>query len=332
MKISDCIDAGTEYCPCYLAETGDCIMCSQLQGKVFCDCTNWKGVCIYQEYVSNRLHMKGSRKIIPCKVLMREQVTSSVTLLTIQVSKTLARELNQPGAYVFLRTLNSPVYFDIPMSIMRVNERKNTVDIAVQERGIKTKSLVEIDNGNIVKTDELLLRGPYWNGIMGLKYIKGFQNGKALLIVRGIGQASALPVAKKLLQGGNEVEVLLDTGKIEANFTGDLFSGMGCHVIEKEVLALKSLTIPAETLEYIGNSLTQRGVGLIYCGGPDLLHQGVSRLLQQQAGNVYLASSNNAHLCCGEGVCGSCQTRLVDGTRVKVCKTQVEPLIIYGGR
>lgn len=329
MKISDCIDAGTEYCPCYLAETGDCIMCSQLQGKVFCDCTNWKGVCIYQEYVWNHAQMKDSRKMSPCRVLTREHVTSAITLLTIQVSKTLTRELNQPGAYVFLRSLESPVHFDIPMSIMRVNEIKNTVDIAVQERGVKTKYLVSKDCGN---AEEILLRGPYWNGIMGLKYIKGFQKGRALLIVRGIGQASALPVAKKLLQGSNEVEVLLDTGRSNANFTGDLFREMGCIVIEKEVLEIKTLTIPEETLEYIGTGLTKRGIGLIYCGGPDLLHQGVSRLIQEKAGNVYLACSNNAQLCCGEGVCGSCQIRLADGRRVKTCKTQLDPLAIYGRR
>ncbi|NFG18899.1 sulfide/dihydroorotate dehydrogenase-like FAD/NAD-binding protein, partial [Clostridium botulinum] len=46
-EIKDCIDAGSEYCPCHLAETGDCILCSQLSGKKFCDCINWKGVCIY---------------------------------------------------------------------------------------------------------------------------------------------------------------------------------------------------------------------------------------------------------------------------------------------
>ena len=42
----DCIDAGSEFCPCHLAESGECILCSQLQGSHFCDCLNWKGVCI----------------------------------------------------------------------------------------------------------------------------------------------------------------------------------------------------------------------------------------------------------------------------------------------
>lgn len=44
-EVIDCIDAGTEFCPCHLAEEGECILCSQLHGKCFCDCVNWKGVC-----------------------------------------------------------------------------------------------------------------------------------------------------------------------------------------------------------------------------------------------------------------------------------------------
>lgn len=48
----DCIDCGTENCPCYLAATGDCLVCSRLAGKDYCDC-NWKGVCIYNEFIQS---------------------------------------------------------------------------------------------------------------------------------------------------------------------------------------------------------------------------------------------------------------------------------------
>mgnify|MGYP000921887947 CR=1 FL=1 len=68
----DCIDCGTEYCPCHLAESGECIMCSQLQGECFCDCVNWKGVCVYQELFNNgtdiqplKLHFLAIRLPLP---------------------------------------------------------------------------------------------------------------------------------------------------------------------------------------------------------------------------------------------------------------------------
>ncbi|HHY06498.1 MAG TPA: sulfide/dihydroorotate dehydrogenase-like FAD/NAD-binding protein [Clostridia bacterium] len=327
MGITNCIDAGTEYCPCYLAETGECIMCSQLQGKVFCDCINWRGVCIYQEYIWNNVQSKERRPVHACRILEQKEIAPLVTLLKIQVKRTLARELNQPGAYVFLRAPAYPTFFDLPMSIMSADERAGIIEIAVQKRGIKTKYLLQQEGQK-----EVLLRGPYWNGILGLKYLKSFQKGKALLVVRGIGQAPALPVARKLLQGGNEVEVLLDRGRIEVDFTGDLFRKMGCQVREKELLKREDFTITEETLIYLRESFLQRGFGLIYGGGSELLHQGISCLLQEVERKVYFVCSNNAQLCCGEGVCGSCQTRLADGSRVKRCKTQLEPLSIYGGR
>lgn len=329
MKIQDCIDAGTEYCPCYLAETGECIMCSQLQGKVFCDCLNWKGVCIYQEYIWNRSHSKENRQVQRCRILSQDMVSPVVALLTIEVQKTLARELNQPGAYVFLRVCADTDFFDTPMSIMRTDERAGTIEIAIQERGVKTKYFLQ---STAMSGQEIFLRGPYWNGILGLKYLKSFQKGKALLIVRGIGQASALPVAKKLLQGGNEVEVVLDVGKIKMNFTAKLFQEMGCQVINKEVINLDKLSLTEEIIAHLKDSVVNNDVGLIYSGGSELLHQGIARFMQENDREVFFVCSNNAQICCGEGICGSCQTRLPDGTRVKRCKTQLEPLKIYGGR
>ncbi|HHZ17429.1 MAG TPA: sulfide/dihydroorotate dehydrogenase-like FAD/NAD-binding protein [Clostridia bacterium] len=326
MNRSDCIDAGTEYCPCYLAEVGECIMCSQLQGKVFCDCTNWKGVCILQEYVWNHARSKPSRGLFRGQILGAEEVAADVLLLTLQVNRTLARELNQPGAYVFLRPPGTAEYFDIPTSVMRADERLETIVLALQQRGVKTKYLFK---QRTEKADqEILLRGPYWNGILGLRHLKGLHHAKALLLLRGIGQAPAVPVAKKLRQGGNEVEVLLDPGRIK-NFTTALFQEMGCRVLPKIILDLEKLTLRADVLAYLREKILTDGVKLIYCGGPVFLTQGVSNLLQELRSQVALVCSNNTKLCCGEGVCGSCQTRLKNGTRVKSCKTQIDPWEVY---
>jgi NAD(P)H-flavin reductase len=327
MKILDCVDAGTEYCPCYLAETGECLMCSQLQGKVFCDCINWKGVCIYQEYIWNRSHCKENRPVQRCRVLAVVKVSPAVSLLTFEVQKTLARELNQPGAYIFLSACADTPYFDIPMSIMRADERAGTIEVALQEKGAKTKFFIQsID----APGKEIYLRGPYWNGILGLKHLKSFQKGKALLIVRGIGQAPALPVAKKLVQGGNEVAVFLDIGMIKTDFTAELFQQLGCSVCKIETLDLTKRSITEELSAQLKDSLLNKGIGLIYSGGSELIHQGVVHLIQEVGHDVHFVCSNNALLCCGEGICGSCQTRLADGSRIKRCKTQLDPMEIFG--
>src|SRR5690606_31713775 len=110
-------------------------------GKVFCDCTNWQGVCIYQEYIWNHARSKERRRVYPCQILAQKKVAPTVTVLTLQVRRTLARELKEPGAYVFLRVPPQPVFFDLPMSIMQADERAGIIKIAVQERGVKTKYL-----------------------------------------------------------------------------------------------------------------------------------------------------------------------------------------------
>lgn len=317
-QVLDCIDAGTDYCPCYLAEIGECILCSQLQGKTFCDCRNWKGVCIYQEYVANKNRMKDSRKTYLCRIVKKEAVNQQTLILTVLVSHTMARELNQPGAFVFMRDIDDPFFFDTPMSIMRANEREKTIEIAVQVRGVKTKALKDLG-------DDVIIRGPYWNGLLGLKYLKILKNSKALLITRGIGQAPAVSVARKLVLAGNTVEVILDKGRADSTFALDYFKELDCDIRLGEVLDGKSLTVPKEILKYIKQSVQEQGVKLIYSGGSDKLHKGITKLLSQIGEDVYFVCSNDARFCCGEGVCGSCHARLSDGSRIKVCKTQLNP-------
>ncbi|MDU3723748.1 MAG: sulfide/dihydroorotate dehydrogenase-like FAD/NAD-binding protein, partial [Clostridium celatum] len=93
----DCIDAGTEYCPCHLAESGECILCSQLQGSHFCDCLNWKGVCIYQELHDNGGKAKEQRKTYNCKIVERKLFSDEVLLVKFEASHKLVIDLAKPG-------------------------------------------------------------------------------------------------------------------------------------------------------------------------------------------------------------------------------------------
>lgn len=326
MGITNCIDAGTPYCPCYLAETGECIMCSQLQGEVFCACLNWQGVCIYQEYIWHNSRRREDRQIALYEILNCTPRGTNVIIARIQVELSLARELKQPGAYVFLRAPYNPEFFDLPMSILQADESSGIIEIAVQKRGVKTKCLLEK-----LAEGKVFLRGPYWNGILGLKHLKTQQKGKTILVVRGIGQAPAVSVARKLRQGANEVLVLLDKGRTKADFTGPLFQELGCKVEYINLLNPQDWSLTEKAAVYLKKYLTKTKCDLLYAGGSDLLHQQIFDLLISLKQKIKFVCSNNAQLCCGEGVCGSCQTRLTDGRRVKRCKTQLEPASIYQG-
>lgn len=325
LKIMECIDAGSEYCPCHLAETGECIMCSQLQGKTFCDCRNWKGVCIYQHFVSNREQKKERRSSFSCEILSVNLLSDSAAIMQIKTSKTLARELNVPGAYVFLRSPEDPEYYDTPMSVMAVDEANSTLLMAIAVRGIKTKILSRL-------AGEISVRGPYWNGLLGLKHIKTLRNSNALLVVRGIAQAAAVPVAKKLMQAGNRIKVILDKGRDDLDFAWDYFVAMGCEITACPVLDGKSLKIPEEARKYITKRLVDEEIKLVYSGGTEKFHEGISSILAALDSDIFFTSSNDAKFCCGEGICGSCHIRLGDGTRIKTCKTQLSPAQLLGGR
>lgn len=318
----DCIDAGTEYCPCYLAETNDCLICSQLQGKVFCDCINWKGVCIYQEYIWNGSKSKDHRENLSAEILEKRFINPKIIYLKLKVTKTLARELNQPGSYIFLRDEEYPNFFDVPMSIMFSDEIKDTIEILIQIRGAKTKVLNN-------ERQHIMIRGPYWNGIIGLKNLKSVGNKNCLIVTRGIAQAPSVLVAKKLRFSGNNVTVLLDPGNSGTNLSSKYFDSLGCSVKEINILNNRVFTEDARSI--IQTEINTKPISFIFSGGSDLIHKSLLEIRKSCNNRILFACTNNANICCGEGICGSCNTRLKDGRRIKACKAQIDPADIMGG-
>ncbi|TYP59878.1 sulfide/dihydroorotate dehydrogenase-like FAD/NAD-binding protein [Thermosediminibacter litoriperuensis] len=310
-----CIDAVSPYCPCYLAETNSCIACSILQGKETCDC-RWQGFCVYQEFIWNGRRKKEPRRTLGVKIIEKKTVTNNLIVFKVLLPlAALSREYSQPGTYVFLRAVNSPSYFEFPLCVMDTNEDKNTLTFAMQIIGPKTRSLAREDR-------TLLLRGPYYNGIFGLKHIKSSVNKKCLLIGRGIGQASLVLVAKTLVRGGNDITAFLDPGVINCNPARELLESLGVRV---QVFDFSGS--PYEN--YLRELIENGGYEVVYSGGSETQHNLVKALVEQSGRKIALAVSNNAQMCCGEGVCGSCET-LVGGKRLQLCKVQTESKNVMG--
>lgn len=321
-EIRDCIDAGTEYCPCHLSETGDCILCSQLSGKKFCDCVNWKGVCIYQEFIWNGMKAKEGRKIYQCKIAKKEKLEGRLMILSISAPHELVKNLIHPGSYVFLRSAKTSQFYDAPISIMETNIEENLITVAIEIRGIKTKRL-EVLN----EEDKILVRGPYWNGDLGLKNIYKCKDSMALLIARGIGQAPMVPVLKKLYANGNKIIVVMDRGNLKNTFI-DKYLEM-CNATVINCNTLKSGGLTDELKNTIKALIENESLGLIHCSGPDILNFSVLGFVGDK---IKFSCCNNAKMCCGEGVCGACSTRY-KGQRVKkLCKVQIEPKYIFEER
>ena len=298
----DCIDAGTEYCPCHLAESGECILCSQLQGSHFCDCLNWNGVCIYQELYNNGNKAKEQRKAYTCKVSEKVLCQDDVLLIKFEAPHKLAIDLAKPGSFIFIRS-DENVYFDVPISILDSNIDTNIISVMIEIRGVKTKQLLNIESGG-----EITIRGPYWNGVFGLKNIRKQKNNNILVIARGIGMAPMVPVIKKLVQNDNKVTVIVDKQPFNDVYVSEWLDKL--NIVPQEM-----------------------NLSLIHIAGADILTYDVIEYLDYlDRQDIDLSCCNNFKMCCGEGVCGACTARF-SGHRVKrFCKVQASPRAIFEGR
>lgn len=313
----ECIDIGSEYCPCYLAESNDCITCSILQGKEFCEC-NWMGVCVYHEFKCNGYEKKQVRNNFTSNIIVKKRIADNIYILKLKVTKTIARQLKEPGAYIFIRAENSEQYFDIPMSVMYADDIEDFIIVAYKVLGPKTKKLNE-SNKNI------LIRGPYWNGAFGLKNLKLVRNKNCLVIARGIAQAPAVLVIEKLVKNNNNVFLLIDKGSAKKNFISDYIRNLNIKVLEENVLSIKGKHI-------IKDMLINEDIDLVYSGGSDILHYQIIKILDELSLDPLIVATNNNEICCGEGICGACSTYLNDGTVIKACKTQIEVRDIFSRR
>ena len=297
----DCIDAGTEYCPCKLAESGECLLCSQLHGSTFCDCLNWKGICIYQEFYYNGNKAKEGRKTYNCIVEDRTLYDNEVLLIKFKAPHKLVIDLSKPGSFIFIRTEEN-IYFDVPISILDANIDTNIISIMIEIRGVKTKKLLEIKEGG-----NITIRGPYWNGVFGVKNIK------------------------KLKENNNQVTVILDKAPFKDIYVTDYLEAL--EIVPQEMNLIDKGELSAEAKVSIKSLIKYNSINLIHIAGADILTFKVIDYLDElERKDIDLSCCNNFKMCCGEGVCGSCTTRF-SGHRVKrFCKVQANPRDIFEGR
>ena len=321
----DCIDAGTEYCPCHLAESGECILCSQLQGSHFCDCLNWNGVCIYQELYNNGNKAKEQRKAYTCKVSEKVLYDNEVLLIKFKAPHKLVIDLSKPGSFIFIRTEEN-IYFDVPISILDSNIDTNIISVMIEIRGVKTKQLLNIESGG-----EITIRGPYWNGVFGLKNIRKQKNNNILVIARGIGMAPMVPVIKKLVQNDNKVTVIVDKQPFNDVYVSEWLDKL--NIVPQEMNLIEKGKLSPEAKVAIKSIIGYNNISLIHIAGADILTYDVIEYLDYlDRQDIDLSCCNNFKMCCGEGVCGACTARF-SGHRVKrFCKVQASPRAIFEGR
>ena len=310
-----CIDINSPYCPCLLAETNHCVFCSHLKGQQVCDC-NWCGVCIlyerqWQSKSAKRSENPTTRIEMESAITRKELIARDTYLLEFAVADELAVELAKTGAFVFLRRPEDPHFYHFPVGVMKVSGP--TVQVVVEGVGPKSRRLLEAPAGDV------LVRGPYYNGVLGQPWIDNITCGTILLVAGGMGQPPALPIAARLLANGNRVTALLAPGKIGKVFIGKELEALGATVRIVDSMRRSGTSL---LTAWLAGEETQPD--LVVSAGPDEQHYGVIAAMQAAGVNVPMAATNNATLCCGEGVCGSCEHETNDNRRIRLCKVQTE--------
>ena len=320
IRYVECIDAGTDYCPCALAELNECILCSNLKGSSYCDCINWPGCCIYQEFIWNGKRRVKDRHFKTYKVKEIEYIKEDLTLFKVKVSHSLASDLNRIGSYVFLKSSSQPDYFAVPISILYADTIENTISMLIKISGPKTKCLINCDS-------EIDIKGPYWNGILGQRYIKNAKNINCIIIARGTASAPAL-ICTDQLSLNNNVTVLLDRGQSKENFLKKYFLKYNCN-IEDVSFTDKSRKIYQEMLYYLKDKILKDNIKLIIIAADNDFIKNIIEYVDSIDNNIQIASVNNNTFCCGEGICGSCKIQMPDGKKINTCKMQVSPRDIF---
>ncbi|WP_446898632.1 sulfide/dihydroorotate dehydrogenase-like FAD/NAD-binding protein [Clostridium sp. LBM24168] len=316
-----CIDAGSIYCPCHLAETLDCILCSQLSGEKLCQCKNWCGVCIYEKYISNGNRSNNLRKTYDCPIEEKEIIEKDLYSFIFSAPESLVRELIYPGSFVFLRKREDPIYYDVPLSIMETDKSKNTLKVMIKSAGTKTKSLFKLDKG-----DHVLVRGPFSNGIMGLSNIYKAKNGISIIAARGIGIAPSIHVMKELYLNNNKIISIVDT-QFKNNFGEKYFKKYSSKIMYCSMLQNGELTEGFKSL--LGEITSQNDINLIHCGGPDILTYNVLGFVDN---SIKFSCCNNAKMSCGEGICASCTKHYENDVVKRLCKVQIDPRDLFKDR
>ncbi|WP_303005210.1 2Fe-2S iron-sulfur cluster-binding protein [Romboutsia ilealis] len=305
MKTLSCADSGSKYCPCHLAYSKDCIRCNMLNKNKTCDCI-WQGVCIYNEVNHNKNSKVIERQEYLCDIEAMTSIEENTYLIKIKIPKELSKDLRSPGAYVFIKGKDKESnIFSAPISVLDVDLEKNTLEVIIKQVGIKTKG--------IINSDQVYIKGPYFNGLFGIKDIKSMSKSNCLVILNGLSQVNSINVIQRLIENNNKVDVFINhNGVILDNVIQKIYD-LGASIYHIDI---------EEDKEFIADYIKSNDIKLVYSGASNRFNKEVMNIVDAIDENIKLAVSNNNLICCGEGICGACCIDL-NGVKVKSCKTQI---------
>ena len=355
-----CADVGTRNCPCPLAETGDCLVCSRLSGARECSC-RWAGVCVYNEYMQNGSMVRTKRKARSTGILQRLWQGDDLLMLQLRVPRGFALEASQPGSFLFLKPPGAPEMTSVPVSVMAADVERESLWVILKIISAKTKALAACE-------DFLEMRGIYRSGLLG-KGVAGILDlhdpgasarKRWLILTKGVGFAPAVNLIR-WAAGRVDIHVIADPEKVGDDVILQQFRAWRPESYRNEggrfhlefqslakLLEQPAAASPLQQTDSIATALHTSGstapappATALHTSGshdPDL---NAPCLQQTDYDRIFLLASdyyikrlsavmkippdklvfcNNFHLCCGEGICGACGHVDAEGNLRKMCK------------
>lgn len=354
-----CADVGTRNCPCPLAETGDCLVCSRLSGARECSC-RWAGVCVYNEYMQNGSMVRTKRKARSTGILQRLRQGDDLLMLQLRVPRGFALEASRPGSFLFLKPPGAPEMTSVPVSVMAADVEHESLWVILKIISAKTKALAACE-------DFLEMRGIYRSGLLG-KGVAGMLDlhdpgisvrKRWLILTKGVGFAPAVNLIR-WAAGRIDIHVIADPEKVGDDVILQQFRAWQPEAHRNESgrfrLEFQSLaklleqpaaasplqqTAAASPLQQTDSIAAAQPAAALHTSGshdPDL---NAPCLQQTDYDRIFLLTSdyyikrlsavmkippdklvfcNNFHLCCGEGICGACGHVDAEGNLRKMCK------------
>lgn len=355
-----CADVGTRNCPCPLAETGDCLVCSRLSGARECSC-RWAGVCVYNEYMQNGSMVRTKRQDRSTEILQRLWQGDDLLMLQLRVSRGFALEASRPGSFLFLKPPGAPEMTSVPVSVMAADVEHESLWVILKIISAKTKALA-------VCEDFLEMRGIYRSGLLG-KGAAGMLDlhdpgnsvrKRWLILTKGVGFAPAVNLIR-WTAGRIDIHVIADPEKVGDDVIRQQFRAWQPEAYRNEggrfrlefqslakLLEQPAAASPLQQTDSITTALHTSG-SIATAPPATALHTSDSHdpdlnvpcLQQTDYDRIFLLASdyyikrlsavmkippdklvfcNNFHLCCGEGICGACGHVDAKGNLRKMCK------------
>ena len=305
-----CSDAATENCPCYLAETQDCLMCSRLNGSDRCEC-NWTGVCVLSQFMFNNRKISNPRSERNLYITNTEFIMPDFALITLSASADFIYQCNFPGTYIFLRCADAPPFYDTPLSVMSADLSKLTLTLGIRVISAKTKLLTESQTA-------VIARGPYRNGIEG--FDPHIKNADIQIWAKGAGVCPAIFAFTKL-RGKNTVKLKIHDGELE-KILAERYLGKDDYEITEDEFDYGDAFSKGFGIDKKETQVGTESEKIIILMGCSQFIQTARKRLQPSDPAPAIYESRNHVICCGEGVCGACgKTQTPDGP-VPACKVR----------